>query len=120
MAKIDISGLDKAEVLAALYNGSQPMGMGLLQARSGEMTKEMAQSYITENGMGIDDRARLFPGVAVSGQPRLDFDYLFGRPLKSDITDDVYDSWLYDRDNGSAFQVLKRAGLVDESRLLED
>lgn len=35
---LNIKGLDKAEVLKALYNNSRVQGMGFLQAMAGEMT----------------------------------------------------------------------------------
>ena len=38
--KIDISGLDKADVLAALYNNSRPLGLGFLHATPEDMTHE--------------------------------------------------------------------------------
>ena len=39
---IDISGLDKADVLAALYNAAQPRGLGHLQFDPEPMTREKA------------------------------------------------------------------------------
>lgn len=42
---VNISGLDKAEVLFALYEASNPQGMGFLQARS-DFTLEAAQRVI--------------------------------------------------------------------------
>lgn len=93
---IDISGLDKAEILATLYNHSAPMGMGVLQARSGEMTTEIARAIINGGHEGRDY------GIQ-EGHPayrKLYFDYLFGRPLKIDLSGDSLDPWGYDRDNG--------------------
>ena len=40
---MDISKLDKAEVLAALYNRAQPQGMGFLHYTPEDMTVEEAQ-----------------------------------------------------------------------------
>jgi hypothetical protein len=100
--KINIKGLDKAEVLAALYNGSRQMGMGFFHTRGAyPMTVAEAQEYI-EKG---DDSARMFPN---SRSEPLYFDYLEGRPLKSDISGDEFDTWGYDRDNGEgkALEVL--------------
>lgn len=108
--QVDITGLDKAEVLAALYNRSAPMGLGVLQARSGEMTVVVARQCID----GEDDHARNFPNVAKRGR-ELDFDYLFGRPLKVNLSGDSFDPWLYDRDNGGSGTA---ARLVAELRQL--
>jgi hypothetical protein len=92
---IDIKGIDKAELLAALYNNSRPMGSGFLQAIPGDMTVEQARKEI-ESG---DDSSRMF-GKNRCGNRELYFDYLRGRPLKSDISGDTFDPWGYDRDNG--------------------
>lgn len=92
---IDIKGIDKAELLAALYNNSRPMGMGFLQAREGVMTVEQARAEI-ESG---DDSSRMF-GKNSAGNRELYFDYLRGRPLKSNLGGDTFDPWGYDRDNG--------------------
>ena len=78
---IDISSMDKAEVLAALYNASHPQGLGLLNARPEPMTTEEARQ-------GLD-----------TGQTY--FDYVKGRVLKIDLTGDTLDPGLYDRDNGA-------------------
>lgn len=93
--EIDIKGIDKAELLAALYNNSRPMGMGFLQARDGKMTVEQAREEIE----GGDDSSRMF-GKDRCGNRHLYFDYLRGRPLKSDLSGDTFHPWGYDRDNG--------------------
>lgn len=77
---MNISGLDKAEVLAALYNGSRQQGMGFLD-RSGQ------------EGMTVD-HARGELSV------RTRFDYLNGRVMKVDLSGDELNTWLYNRDNG--------------------
>lgn len=80
---IDIKGLDKAEVLAALYNNSQPIGLGQLQYVPGDLPMERAASIVaSRNGV-------------------LNFEYMAGRVMKVDISDDEFDEWLYDRDNGT-------------------
>jgi hypothetical protein len=76
---IDLTGLDKAEVLAALYNGSQPLGMGFLQYRTDAMTAEQARALLEKTKY---------------------FDYLYGRVMKVDLSGDTLDPWGYDRDNG--------------------
>ncbi len=78
---IDISGIDKGELLATLFNNSRPQGMGHLPATGGPavMTAEQGREVL-------------------KGQVR--FDYLYGRPLKTALVGDEADPWLYDRDNG--------------------
>lgn len=77
---IDCTGLDKAEVLAGLYNRSSPLGMGIYQARSGIMTKKEAEKLLEE---------------------RDDFDYLYGRPVKTDFSNyPILRENMYDRDQG--------------------
>lgn len=80
MSVIDIKGLDKAEVLLALYNGSHCQGLGFLQALD-TYTLEDAKRDLKESIDGY-------------------FDYLHGRVLKVDLSGDSFDSWLYDRDCG--------------------
>lgn len=88
--KINIKGIDKAELLAALHNGTRPQGMGFLHAR-GPMTAEEAKQYLDR---GDDGRAMF------GGPQRMYFDYLCGRPLKVDIGGDELNPRLYDRDAG--------------------
>lgn len=78
--RINIKGLNKAEVLAALYNHAKPQGMGFLQYTPEDMTKDQAQKLL-DNG----DRY---------------FDYVKGRVMKVELSQDYLDPWLYDRDNG--------------------
>lgn len=77
---IDISKLDKAVVLAALFNHSKQQGMGVMDARG--------RSPIT-----VADAATIL-------QRQTSFDYLFGRVMKVDLSKNTFDSWGYDRDNG--------------------
>jgi len=93
-----IAGLSKAAVLAALYNASEPQGLGFLQARPGDMTEAEAEALVTPEG-AIDDHVRHF-GRLSHQEHRLYFDYVFGRPLKVDLTKDEFDPWGFDRDNG--------------------
>lgn len=77
---INIKGLDKAEVLAALYNNSKPQGMGFLHFTPEDMTIEEAKNLL-KRGM--------------------DFDYIQGRVMKVNLDSDIeFEEWLYDRDNG--------------------
>lgn len=90
MADIDITGLDKAAVLAALHNGTRPLGMGFLHDLGRDMTTAEAQEHIDRatDDMGLDRR------------DALRFDYLCGRPLKVNLSGDSFDPRLYDRDAG--------------------
>ena len=78
-AELDISGIDKAELLAALYNRSRPQGLGFLQASPKDMTKEEAAELL---------------------QHQTYFDYLHGRVMKVSLKGDSLDPYLYDRDLG--------------------
>lgn len=78
---VDISGLDKAEVLAALFNASKQQGMGFADPTgASKMSIEDAKKYV-DNG-------------------ELYFDYLRGRVMKVDISGNELRTGLYDRDNG--------------------
>lgn len=89
---IDIKGLNKAEVLKALYDGSRIQGMGFLQAvPEGTVTVEHCQQLLDSTGYPY-------------------FDYLYGRVLKVDLSKDEFDERLYDRDNypGAAAKIIDR------------
>ncbi len=78
---IDITGLDKADVLAALYNAARPQGMGFLDFDPEPMTREVAAEMIDQQ------------------RPPY-FDYVKGRVMKVHIEGDTLEERLYDRDNG--------------------
>ncbi len=78
---MNIKGLNKAEVLAALYNNARVHGMGFLQAKDGDMIKEEAQMWLDRT----EDKY---------------FDYLHGRVMKIRISGDEINTRLYNRDNG--------------------
>jgi hypothetical protein len=76
---INIEGIDKAELLAGLYNNAKVQGLGFLQATSGDLSINDAKALLKEATR---------------------FDYLNGRVMKIDIgRDEMYVSG-YDRDNG--------------------
>jgi hypothetical protein len=77
---IDITGLDKAEVLHALYQRAHYKGLGLYSAVIKYSVKDARRDYEASESKY--------------------FDYLYGRVLKVDLSGDSFDSWLYDRDNG--------------------
>lgn len=71
--------MNKAEVLATLYNNSKPIGNGIL--------------HFTPEDMTIDEAKILLA-------TQTDFDYLKGRVMKIDLTGDELRTDLYNRDNG--------------------
>lgn len=78
---INIEGLDKAELLAALYNGSRAQGLGLLHFTPDAMTAEEARATLAKQDY---------------------FDYHKGRVMKISLAAEAktLDQWGYDRDNG--------------------
>lgn len=78
---ISLKGLDKADVLAALYNASRPQGLGFLHYDPEPMTRDQAQELLD------------------SGYT--DFDYLKGRVMKVNLSGDELRPYAYDRDNGA-------------------
>jgi len=90
--KISLHGLNKAKVLAALYNASKPQGLGVLHYTPQDMSLEEAEWLLTQTNY---------------------FDYIAGRVMKTDLSGDVLDTWGYDRDNGdgAAQRALENAGI---------
>lgn len=76
---MDISTLNKADVLAALYNAAQAQGFGLLQNDPIPMEREEAEQLLQRSTY---------------------FDYVKGRVMKIDLSKDELDTRLYNRDNG--------------------
>ena len=93
MNDIDISKMNKAEVLAKLFDSSKAQGMGFLQNHEEPMTIEEAQAYFD------------------AGQTY--FDYVRGRVMKVDLSGDVLRPYLYDRDNGEG-AAARALGLPEE------
>ena len=90
MAMVNIKGMDKAEVLLALWKASQMQGMSFLGfLASGELTLSQARKEIQERKHTNFD-----------GTDSIYFDYLNGKVMKVDLGQDEFDSRLYDRDNG--------------------
>jgi hypothetical protein len=81
---INIAGLDKAKVLAALYNGSRQQGLGFLDP-------------VGRYQFSVDDADVI---LRQRGED-LYFDYLHGRVMKVNLRGDEFEEWLYDRDNGA-------------------
>ena len=79
---INIKEMNKADVLAKLYNASHQQGFGFLDPDGqNSMTTKQAQDILD------------------SGQTY--FDYLRGRVMKIDLSQEELDPRLYDRDNGA-------------------
>ena len=87
---INIAGR-QAKVLAALYNGSKPLGMGILHFDPTPMTEAEAQALLD------------------GGQKY--FDYHKGRVMKVSLDGDTLETYLYDRDNGEGAAARVVAGV---------
>jgi hypothetical protein len=92
--KVNITGLSKAVILQAFFNSTRPQGMGFISSLSGpdRLDIEGAEKIVSET---------------------LVFDYLFGRPLKLNLTGDSFDPWGFDRDNGGSGSAQK---IIDRLR----
>jgi hypothetical protein len=88
---LSIKGIEKHKVLMALYNNSKPLGMGMMHYTPEDMTESEAKEILTK---------------------RFSFDYLKGRVMKVDLSEDEFDPWLYDRDNGEGAAEKALSGLL--------
>lgn len=97
--KVVISGLSRAQVLAALYNAAAPKGLGFLRAAEGPKTMTVDQAQeILDKGAGSTPDNHF--SVRLGASPHY-FNYLYGRCLNIDLEDGI--SLLpygYDRGNG--------------------
>ncbi len=98
---VDTTSIDRAELLAALYDRAQPQGLGFMHFDPEPMTRDEAQRWIAQ---GIDNSS----GQA---EPECYFDYLRGRVMKIDVLPDLLNPRLYDRDNGAGAVAEVVAGL---------
>lgn len=80
---INIEGLDRAAVLAALYNASRPLGMGFM--------------HYDATPMSVEEARQLLGPEPVKSKY---FDYLKGRVMKLEMGGTHINTRLYDRDNG--------------------
>jgi hypothetical protein len=94
--EIDITNLDRAEMIAALYNATE----GMFGKPATPMTKEEAQAEIDAILSGEQGR-------------RLYFDYLRGRCMKIHFGKDILDTRFYDRDNGQGAAAAALAQLLE-------
>lgn len=78
---MNIKGLNKAEVLLALWKGSKEQGISFLGRE--DVTLE-------DCGLEIESCVKFNARV----------DYFGGRVIKVNFNKDVLDLWLYNRDNG--------------------
>lgn len=93
-SRVDTTGLERAQVLCALVNGTKAQGSGHLNPNA-------------RRAMTYDDAKRvLHDRTRVAGwleEVRYYFDYVGGRPIKVDLSDeDGFDPDLYDRDAGGS------------------
>lgn len=91
----DISGMDQAKVLAALYNASRSQGMGFM--------------HFDTTPMSVDEARELLQRMSY-------FDYLKGRVMKLELKGDDLDTRLYNRDNGEGAAEL----VIDSVRASDD
>jgi hypothetical protein len=87
---VDIQGLDKAAVLAALFNASSCTGSRFKQTGNGPEI------------MSIDDARAFIQQQANVYSSGLEFLEVFGRPIMVNLSNDNFVPWLYDRENGEA------------------
>ena len=80
MAMVDISGLDKSEVLYALYNSSHYQGISFLGSRENYTLQDCRKDFEESESKY--------------------FDYLHGKVIKVNLSGDSFDPYLYDRDCG--------------------
>lgn len=83
--QLSIYGIDKARLLASLYNHARVQGYGNLQ-------------HDNQEQMHIGSALKIWNGMSERGATY--FDYLQGRVMKVELGGDMFDPMLYDRDNG--------------------
>lgn len=101
--KIDITGLSKAAVLVALFNGVKKTASAAPLLTNAELTLSKAEEVLGGRSFG----------TPYTGQPHK-VDYVEGRAIKVDLTDDTIDPTQYDAANGEgaaarAIQALRDA-----------
>jgi hypothetical protein len=95
MDTVELTEEQRPAALAALYNASKPLGMGILHYTPEEMTEAEAAELLKETSY---------------------FDYLKGRVMKLNFKYEPLDLRLYDRDNGAGagHRALVKAGVITE------
>ena len=120
---INLKGLNKAEVLATLYNNAKPMGLGHKHYDPADMTVSQADSFLKSlmshlyeckfcnMNSDLDSIARNMIGTGCSVYTNykrkgdLHIDYLKGRPIKLDVLFDEWDETQYEQRNGDRVAV---------------
>ncbi|MGW3390758.1 hypothetical protein [Streptomyces cinereoruber] len=112
MTKVNIGGLDRAAVLAALFNHTEPFGMGAHDPLAHtKLSVQEAQRFLDSvepraiTDLPVPGRAYIEPGGGVhTGR------YLRGHSLELVFDKDTVEVGQYDRDNGAglAERVLAR------------
>ena len=88
---IDIQGLDKGEVLHALWHASHVQGMSFLGLpKGGKFTVQRAKRIVKERLKNI-----------TNNDCQLYFDYVDGHVIKCNLGGDTFDECLFDRDCGA-------------------
>lgn len=100
MTTINIAGLDKTEVLLALWHQSNYQGLGVAEASSG-LTREKAKQLVEETAANAGWGEVIY------------FDYVLGKVIKTEIGVDELDPRLYDRDNGHGAAAAALKPLLD-------
>lgn len=95
---LNIEGLSRGTVMAALYNAARVQGMGFMQYRPSPMTAEQGEEYLSKYGTYLD--------------------YVYGRVMKVRLDGVAFHPGGYDRDNGegaasSVIRILRETGDVN-------
>jgi len=96
---ISIAGLNRADVLAVLYNAAKPQGLGFLHYDPTPMERAEAEALISEYTY---------------------FDYLKGRVMKIDLSGDEIDATWFDHDNGAGTAALAIKNLRERGEVNPD
>ncbi|WP_340375719.1 hypothetical protein U5640_11610 [Streptomyces sp. SS7] len=101
--RIDIAGLERADVLAALYNHTKPFGAAgqLVPFALETLAPADAQVFINAAKQRNIREAPARDTVYVELDGTLSLDYLWGHSLKLAFDGDVVDATVYDIDNGA-------------------
>lgn len=94
---LDIAGLDKARLLQVFYNRATPFNAGYIQYKPEPLSYERAQEMIERllAGKGaVDDHWHQ------GYQGKLIFDYLIGRCMKINLSNDKFNCYAFDQTYG--------------------
>lgn len=114
---INVAGLDRAEILQALYNAAKPQGLGFLHFDPEPMSLGEAQIAVNVGGNAAGDYSAdpEFYNRIRGGKKY--FDYFKGRVMKVEINFDSDEMFvgLYNRDNGPGAAQRALAPLLERS-----